>query len=93
MAVPKGVRIGGRQVGTLNKATALVKVMAAKHGPAAIAALAKLMADADSDAAKIAAAKELLDRAYGKSTQPIAGDDDLPAIRHALTIAFRGPAG
>lgn len=42
--------------------------------------LARLAKEADSDAAKIAAGRELLDRGYGKATQPIAGDDDAPPI-------------
>lgn len=61
----------GRPKGALNKATADVKEAARKHGPEAIRTLSVLMKTADSDAAKIAAAKELLDRAYGKSTQQV----------------------
>ncbi len=65
----------GRPKGSLNKATADVKEAARKHGPAAIDTLALLMRSADSDSSKIAAAKELLDRAYGKATQPIANEE------------------
>ena len=85
MPRPKGLpKSGGRVKGQPNHATADVKEMARKHGPEAIKMLAQLSLSADSDAAKIAACKELLDRAYGKATQPIAGDDDMPAIRAAL---------
>lgn len=94
MAGKGGYRPGaGRKAGVPNKSTADVKALASKHGPDAIATLAKLVKEADTDSARIAACKELLDRAYGKSTQPIAGDDDMPAIRAALKVAFVGPGG
>jgi hypothetical protein len=32
-------------------------------------------------AARVSAANSLLDRGWGKPTQPIAGDDDSPAVR------------
>lgn len=68
----------GRKPGQLNKTTAEVKALAQKHGPDAIKTLATLAKTADSDAAKIAACRELLDRAYGKASQVIAGDPDNP---------------
>lgn len=86
----KGKKTGGRTKGTPNKATADVKAMARAYGPSVIEGLARLFKEADSDAAKISAGKEILDRAYGKATQPLAGDDDLPAIRAALSVAFVG---
>lgn len=82
--------MAGRPKGSLNKVTAEVKSLAQKHGPKVIRKLADLVDNADSDAAKIAACRELLDRAYGKATQPIAGDADMPAIRAALEVAFVG---
>lgn len=65
-----GRKTGGRQKGTLNKATADVKAAAQKYGPAALLTLAGIMKKGDSDASRVAAAKELLDRGYGKSRQP-----------------------
>jgi len=76
----KGIKTGGRVAGTPNKATRDIKEAARAHGPAAIKKLASLMQSADSDTAKIAAAKELLDRAYGKATQPLASDPEAPFI-------------
>lgn len=70
--------MAGRPPGARNKTTAEVKALAQKHGPDAIKTLAKLAQEADSDAAKIAACRELLDRAYGKASQVIAGDPDNP---------------
>lgn len=91
---PKGLpRTGGRQKGTPNKATAEIKALAQVHGPDAIATLVKIMQGAKQpSASRVAAAKELLDRAYGKSVQPIegSGDPDKP-INMALRIAFRRP--
>lgn len=71
----KGVKTGGRTKGTLNKATGEIKVLARQYGADAIETLARIMQQGDSDAAKIAAAKELIDRGYGKATQPISGHD------------------
>lgn len=78
----KGQKTGGRTAGTPNKATAEVKTLAAKHGPAAIKELARLAQSADSEAARVAAIKELLDRAYGKSAQPVGGGDGTEPIKH-----------
>jgi hypothetical protein len=84
----------GRPKGRLNKTTADVKALAGKHGPAAIAQLVKLMKKSDSDAAKVAAAKEILDRAYGKSAQPHVGDDSATPINvlHRIERLIVGPA-
>lgn len=80
MPVPKGTRIGGRQKGTLNKATAEIKDLARQHAPEALAELAKLAKGAESEAARVAAIKEILDRAYGKSTQPVGQDPDFEPL-------------
>lgn len=59
-----------------------VKKAARKHGADAIATLAKLAKCADTDAAKIAACRELLDRAYGKAAQPVGGGDGTEPLKH-----------
>jgi len=52
---------------------------------AAIQTLADIMQDPSQPArARVAAAEALLDRGYGKPTQPIAGDDTMDPIRVAL---------
>jgi hypothetical protein len=84
-----GERRGGRQKGTLNKSTASVKEMAGAFGPEAIATLADIMANGDSDAGRVAAAKEILDRAYGKSTTVI-GNAEGEALRVVNEIILRG---
>ena len=83
--MPMGFKAGGRQAGTPNKATAEVRALAGRHGPAALdelARLAGLVTDDDgktpvgstqSETARISALGMILDRAYGKSrlTAPI----------------------
>jgi hypothetical protein len=72
----------GRKKGVPNKRTAEIKALAQEYGAPAIARLAQLsglvegMPGAESDAAQIAAIRELLDRGYGKAAQPISGDPD-----------------
>ncbi len=67
----KRVKTGGRTPGTLNKATKDIKALAAPYGEPAVKELARIMTESESDAARIAAAKELIDRGYGKAKQPI----------------------
>jgi len=67
----KGVKTGGRTKGTPNKVTADIKALAQAHGPEAINKLVKILTTSDSDTACIAAAKELLDRGYGKAMQGV----------------------
>jgi hypothetical protein len=59
----------GRPKGALNKSTKDIKALAQKHTPAALNTLVSIMGVSDSDAARVAAAKELLDRAHGKAAQ------------------------
>jgi hypothetical protein len=53
--------------------------LARAHAPEAITELARLAKDAKSETARIAAIRELLDRAYGKATQFVAADNE-PAL-------------
>jgi len=86
MANPKGPgKPGpGRPPGARNKITSEIKALAQVHGAIAVAELARLATKAESEAARVAAIKELLDRGYGKATQPISGDDDAPPVRLAV---------
>jgi hypothetical protein len=74
----------GRPKGALNKATKDVKEAARKHGPKALEVLSRLMLEAESETAQIAAAKEILDRAYGRSTQPIANEEGQSLALHVI---------
>ena len=94
MAAHKGhPKSGGRTKGTPNKQTADVKALAREYGPTAIAKLAYLVEHAESDAAKVSAIKELLDRAYGKATMPIqhSGDAAQPIRVVFETVYERKP--
>ena len=80
MAFQKGhAKVGGRAVGTANKATIDIKELARAHGPAVIARLVELSCD-PSGAVAVAASRELLDRGYGKAPQPHDGDGQGAAI-------------
>src|SRR5262245_19920307 len=64
----------GRSKGQRNKVTADIKALAQVHGETAIETLARLLKRSKFEATRIAAAKELLDRGYGKASQPIDGN-------------------
>ena len=69
--MPRGAKPGeyrgGRKKGVPNKVTQTIREAAQKHGKSAIRTLVDLMNDGQNDSVKIQAAKELLDRGYGKS--------------------------
>ena len=74
---PRGQpKTGGRKAGTLNKVSADVRELAGQYGPAAMAELARLATEAESEPARVSACKEVLDRAYGKSTMSREPIDD-----------------
>lgn len=91
MPVPKGTRVGGRQKGTPNKATADIKALAREYTPKAMQRLVRVIDESESDAAVVSAIKELFDRGYGKSKQPlVGGDEDDPAVQFAGVIELVG---
>ena len=73
-----GERRGGRQKGSVNKATAGVRSLAQEHGAAAIEELARLSTQAENENARIAACNALLDRAYGRSLSSRPIEIDIP---------------
>jgi len=62
-----------------------IRQRAQDYGQAALETLAGIMHDSSSEPSRIAAAKEILDRAYGKTTAPGA-DEQTPAGE--LTIRY-----
>jgi hypothetical protein len=74
---PGAPKTGGRKPGVPNKATRDIKALAQEYTSKAIEELAKLagMVDgetkAESEPARIAALKELLDRGHGKAPQSV----------------------
>jgi hypothetical protein len=71
----------GRKKGVPNKATAEIKALCREHAPSVIKELARLSLKGRSEQARVAAAKELLDRGFGKSVQPHDGDGEGGAIK------------
>jgi hypothetical protein len=84
-------KVGGRKRGRPNKATADIKALAQEFGSEAIGKLVELMRGAEFETVQVAAARELLDRGYGKSTQPIVGDV-LVGISEELSRFIEGNA-
>lgn len=77
----KGVKTGGRVAGTPNKATAEIKALARNYAAEAIEALVNVIRSTDSDAARVAAIREMLDRGYGKATQMLASDEQAGGLK------------
>ena len=83
-----GTRPGaGRPKGSRSAATvaqqATISELAREHGEAALAALVQIATAGESEAARVSAANAILDRAYGKPTQTIAGPG--PNGEHLVT--------
>ncbi len=83
----------GRKKGVPNKVTAQIKAAAQEHGVAALKELVRIMKKGTSEAARIAACKEILDRGYGKAPQAIVGggDDDKPAFPTEIQFKIVSP--
>ena len=87
-----GERRGGRQKGTPNKATAEIKDLVDQYVPAAVVELARLATEAESEAGRVAAIKELLDRRYGKSKLAVDVDANVKAQVNAVEWRVIDPA-
>jgi hypothetical protein len=69
------------------KALTHIRSLARNHTDRALQVLQGIMDQPDAPhAARVAAANSLLDRGWGKPTQPIAGDDDADPIRTVTRI-------
>lgn len=87
-----GIKTGGRTKGTPNKATADIKAVAQVYTEEAVNALAVIMRTSESDAAKVAAIKELLDRGHGKPTQSVDLDANVKAaVTKIESVIVRPP--
>ncbi|MGB9153118.1 MAG: hypothetical protein WCD70_08540 [Alphaproteobacteria bacterium] len=78
----QGKKTGGRVAGTPNKATAQIKTLAGAYSAEAVDILISVARNADSDAAKVAACRELLDRGHGKAKQTIDLDANINATNN-----------
>jgi len=85
---PRGGRRpgAGRKPGVPNKLTADIKALAAQYGPEALETLVRIMNEGESEQARISAAKELLDRGYGRPAQAL----ELYRGREVRVIVNRG---
>jgi hypothetical protein len=93
MARPKGsakTAGSGRKKGQPNRIVTDIKLLAQGFGAEAIGILVGLMRDADFETVRVSAAKELLDRAYGKAVQPVEADVQ-HTIRYEISLAFGQP--
>jgi hypothetical protein len=79
-----------------------IRDLARQHSRVAIETLVKIATSGKSEAARVSAANSILDRGWGKPTQPIAGDPEMPSIglsieekrqmaRRAIEEAFAEP--
>lgn len=81
MAGHGGARPGaGRKKGKVGKAKMELAAMAKEYAEEAIRTLVEIATSGESEAARVSAANAILDRGYGKPTQPISGDDDAPPV-------------
>ncbi len=87
-----GEHRGGRVKGTPNKVTAPLKEIARQYTQQAIEALVGVLAGGEGipPAAQVAAAKEILDRGYGKASTVLSGDEDGGPIKLATEIRLIG---
>jgi hypothetical protein len=61
----------GRPKGALTKATAEIKSLAQPYGKEAVETLVILLRQGETHSVRLAAANALLDRGFGKSSQPV----------------------
>jgi hypothetical protein len=97
--MPRGGRRegAGRPVGSVSKTTAEIKALAQQYGRACIARLAELSGiipgnAAESQAVQVQAMREILDRGFGRSTQPLSGDSSAPPVAIEFSWADATPA-
>ena len=73
----KGMKTGGRKVGTPNRATADIKAVTGAYTSEAVGVLVDLMRNETTPpAVRLAAANSLLDRSHGKPAPVTTGDDE-----------------
>ncbi len=84
----EGRRAGGKK-GTPNKVTATGKAAAAEEATEAVRVLARIMRNTEAPpAARVGAAKEILDRAAGKVPPALPESDSAPLIQRDVHHHF-----
>lgn len=79
-------RKAARQPGGEVKAASAIRKAAQRYGRKAVEKLWLIATTAESDAAKIAALKEILDRGYGKESRTLPTDTEQAVIRRIERI-------
>ena len=93
-----GKRAGaGRPAGALGRVTADIRALAQPYAASAVAELARLAGLTDApgaanEATRVAALRELLDRAYGRSVAVLAGDEERGPIHYSFEWAAAAPS-
>ena len=80
-------KTGGRKAGKPNKCTAEVRAYAQEFGEDAISILADLMYTSEDEKTRIMAAKEILDRAYGRASQAMQLTGELDMTKPAAEMS------
>ena len=86
----KGKKTGGRQKGSLNKATADVRLLAEPYSKDAVKKLYWLMVNGESHQVQLNASREILDRCFGKPAQSMALSGELDLGLGGLLQAIDG---
>ena len=90
----QGLKTGGRRKGTPNKATAEIRGHAQQYTTEALEGLAQIARTSDTDAAKVAAWKAILDRGHGRPGQELGvnlgTDNSLAALMVRINGRSRG---
>ncbi len=83
----------GRPKGAVNKVTADIRQAAQEYSARALEVLVSVATTGESEAARVAAANAILDRAHGKPTQSVeaSGPGGAPLLP-ALNVSFVRPA-
>ena len=80
-------KTGGRKAGTPNKSSGEIRTTAQQFGGEAFDTVLAIMRSRDAPLqVKLAAAREALDRAYGKAPQAIGGSDDMPPLKAVIQV-------
>ena len=82
---PGQKKVGGRTRGVPNKVTGDIKAAFLRAAPDAMREIIHLAFHADNSAVRLAACREILDRAIGKPAREVVADDAPLVIRYILS--------
>jgi hypothetical protein len=85
-----GRKTGGRKKGSINKATADIKALTEPYSAEAVEKLYWLLNNGESHQVQLSAARELIDRRFGKPPQAIAHSGEVDMGLSGLLQAIDG---